>query len=130
MLVRWKSSDSNKSSFQPALGWPPPRSRPCRRGQLRQGCQRFGLASFVYDPATFGAVDCAPRHAINPWPQARGYRNALAHARGTDHPAATTLTSRGWGECEETTVTWMVHNELTGRLHLLLMNRPHRRARR
>ena len=36
--------------------------------------QQSGLAVLLYDHRNFGASDGEPRHAINPWLQARGYR--------------------------------------------------------
>ena len=37
-----------------------------------------GLGVLLYDHRNFGASDGEPRHEINPWIQARGYRDALA----------------------------------------------------
>jgi fermentation-respiration switch protein FrsA (DUF1100 family) len=44
--------------------------------------QRAGLAVLLYDHRNFGASDGEPRYAINPWLQARGYRDAVTFAAG------------------------------------------------
>ena len=52
---------------------------------------RYGgeeLAVLLFDHRGFGASGGEPRHEINPWSQARGYRDALnlVHSRGRDLP--------------------------------------------
>jgi uncharacterized protein len=42
--------------------------------------QQSGLAVLLYDHRNFGASDGEPRHAINAWLQARGYRDAVGFA--------------------------------------------------
>ena len=42
--------------------------------------QQSGLAVLLYDHRNFGASDGEPRHTINPWLQARGYRDAVGFA--------------------------------------------------
>jgi uncharacterized protein len=42
--------------------------------------QQADLAVLLYDHRNFGASEGAPRHAINAWLQARGYRDALSFA--------------------------------------------------
>jgi hypothetical protein len=39
-----------------------------------------GIAALIYDHRGFGISDGQPRQEINPWIQARGYRDALSHA--------------------------------------------------
>ena len=39
--------------------------------------QQAGLAVLLYDHRNFGVSDGQPRHEINPWLQARGYRDAV-----------------------------------------------------
>jgi uncharacterized protein len=39
--------------------------------------QQAGLAVLLYDHRNFGASDGEPRHEINPWLQARGYRDTV-----------------------------------------------------
>jgi pimeloyl-ACP methyl ester carboxylesterase len=39
-----------------------------------------GLGVLLYDHRNFGASGGEPRHQINPWLQARGYRDAMAYA--------------------------------------------------
>ncbi len=39
--------------------------------------QEAGLAAFLYDHRNFGTSDGEPRQEINPWVQARGYRDAI-----------------------------------------------------
>ena len=40
-----------------------------------------GLSVLLYDHRNFGASSGEPRHQINPWIQARGYRDAIAYLR-------------------------------------------------
>ncbi|HWP62917.1 MAG TPA: alpha/beta fold hydrolase [Candidatus Binatia bacterium] len=42
--------------------------------------QRAGLAVLLYDHRGFGSSEGQPRHQINPWIQARGYRDAITSA--------------------------------------------------
>ena len=42
--------------------------------------QDAGLAVVLYDHRNFGASEGQPRHEINPWLQARGYRDAITFA--------------------------------------------------
>lgn len=42
--------------------------------------QRAGLAVLLYDHRNFGISGGEPRHEINPWLQARGYRDAVTFA--------------------------------------------------
>ena len=43
-----------------------------------------GLAVLLYDHRGFGASEAEPRHQINTWSQARGYRDALSFASKID----------------------------------------------
>jgi pimeloyl-ACP methyl ester carboxylesterase len=42
--------------------------------------RQAGLAVLLYDHRNFGGSDGAPRHAVNPWLQARGYLDAIDFA--------------------------------------------------
>jgi hypothetical protein len=58
--------------------------------------QRSGMGVLLYDHRGFGASDGEPRHVLNPWIQARGYRDAVGFAAtvpGVD-PGAVAL----WGD--------------------------------
>lgn len=44
--------------------------------------QQAGLAALLYDHQNFGASDGEPRYTVNPWLQARGYRDAVTFAAG------------------------------------------------
>ncbi|MCI4340268.1 MAG: alpha/beta hydrolase, partial [Thermoplasmata archaeon] len=49
--------------------------------------QAAGFAVLAYDHRNFGISDGEPRHEINPWVQARGYRDAVTRSqslRGVD----------------------------------------------
>ena len=41
--------------------------------------QQSGLAVLLYDHRNFGGSDGEPRQALNPWLQARGYRDAMSY---------------------------------------------------
>ena len=47
--------------------------------------QSAGLNVVLYDHAGLGASDGAQRQVINPWVQARGYRDACAYVRASPH---------------------------------------------
>jgi hypothetical protein len=55
-----------------------------------------GLAVLLYDHHGFGASGGEPRLEINPWIQARGYRDALTHASG--HPQIDPHRIALWGD--------------------------------
>ncbi len=55
-----------------------------------------GFTVLLYDHRNFGASDGEPRQQINPWIQARGYRDAISHLLGRDdiHPQGIAI----WGD--------------------------------
>jgi hypothetical protein len=55
-----------------------------------------GLAVLLYDHHGFGASGGEPRLEINPWIQARGYRDALTHLSG--HPGIDPSRIALWGD--------------------------------
>jgi pimeloyl-ACP methyl ester carboxylesterase len=55
-----------------------------------------GLAVLLYDHRGFGASGGEPRQEINPWIQARGYRDAVTFASG--HPAIDPERIALWGD--------------------------------
>ena len=68
--------------------------------------QQSGLAVFLYDHRNFGASDGDPRHAINPWLQARGYRDAVGFAE--DLPGVDSGAIALWGDSYSAAVALVV----------------------
>lgn len=68
--------------------------------------QEAGLAVVLYDHRNFGASDGQPRHEINPWLQARGYRDAITFA--TTLPGVDGTRVALWGDSFSAAVALVV----------------------
>ena len=55
-------------------------TRPMTADKYAEALQAAGLAALLYDHRGFGQSGGVPRQQINPWIQARGYRDALTYA--------------------------------------------------